>query len=137
MTIELPEAVEESLRELAARQSRDIPFLVKEAVRDYVEAARITDLTSAEVAEAQLALLGDLKGISERKDGSDLERLAVEREPNSGGAAILRRVEALNERFGGGFAFEPARLDFKPAEPFARKKQAKNSPWKSLTSPLP
>ncbi len=53
----------------------------------------------------------------------EYDRLAgSERAANAGGAAILRRVEALKERFGGGFDFEPARLDFKPEEPFARKK---------------
>ena len=53
----------------------------------------------------------------------EFERLVgSDRAANSGGAAILRRVEALKERFGGGFDFDPPRLDFKPAEPFARKK---------------
>ncbi len=53
----------------------------------------------------------------------EYERLAgADRTASTGGAAILRRVEALKERFGGGFDFDPPRLDFKPAEPFARKK---------------
>ncbi len=53
----------------------------------------------------------------------EYERLAgSEKAANSGGAAIMRRVEALKQRFGGGFDFDPPRLDFKPAEPFARKK---------------
>jgi predicted transcriptional regulator len=122
MTIELPADIEESLRDLAARQGRDLRVLVEEAVRDYVEAVHITDLTSAEVAEAQLALLGDLEGIPDWKDDRDPERLAGgERTASTGGAAILQRVEALKERFGGGFDFEPARLNFKPEDPFARK----------------
>jgi hypothetical protein len=38
-----------------------------------------------------------------------------------GGAAFLERVEALKERQGGGVPnFEPVRLDFEPAKPFAR-----------------
>ncbi|HEV7667366.1 MAG TPA: ribbon-helix-helix protein, CopG family [Thermoanaerobaculia bacterium] len=119
MTIELPADIEESLRDLAARQGRDISVLVEEVVREYVEAAQITDLTSAEVAETQLALLSELKGIPEWKDGSDSERLGgSEQVANAGGAAVLRRVEALKERFGGGFDFEPTPLAFKPAEPF-------------------
>ncbi len=40
----------------------------------------------------------------------------------SGGAAFLERVEALKERHGGGVLdFEPGRLDFEPAKPFARQ----------------
>jgi hypothetical protein len=126
MTIDLPAEIEESLRALAASQGRDISALVEEAIRDYIESAHITDLTSAEVGEAQLALLGDLVGVPEWKDGSDSEGLAdSELTEDSGGAAILRRVEALKERFGGGFDFEPARLDFKSARPFARKRTSR------------
>lgn len=122
MTIDLPADLAESLLDLAARQGRDVSVLVEEVVRDYVEAAQITDLTSAEVAEAQLALLGDLKGIPDWKDGSDPEQLAGgELTANTGGAAILQRVEALKKRFGGGFDFEPARLEFKPRDPFAEE----------------
>jgi hypothetical protein len=41
----------------------------------------------------------------------------------AGGAAFLGRVEALKQRHGGGVDdFEPARLDFIPAEPFAQKR---------------
>lgn len=123
MTIDLPADIEESLRDLAARQGRDVRVLVEEAVRDYVEAAHITDLTSAGVGETQIALLGELKGIPDWKDNGNSDRPEVDEQTTEvGGAAILRRVEALKERFGGGFDFEPARLDFKPEEPFARKR---------------
>ena len=37
----------------------------------------------------------------------------------SGGAALLRRLEALKQRAGGGEEFKPARLDFVPQDPFA------------------
>ena len=57
MSIELPAQVEEQLRNLAARQKRDIGSLVGEAIRQYLEAEAITDLDAAEVAEAQLALI--------------------------------------------------------------------------------
>lgn len=35
-----------------------------------------------------------------------------------GGAAFLQSVEALKQQHGGGVAFEPARLDFVPVDPF-------------------
>jgi len=91
MTINLPADIEEGLRDLATRQGRKVSLLVQEAVRDYVEAANITDLTSAEVGEVQLALLGELVGVPEWKDGSDSERLAGSEAANAGGAAVLRR----------------------------------------------
>lgn len=51
----------------------------------------------------------------------DYERLTSEQQaPRSSGAAFLQRVEALKQRHGGGVNFEPSRLEFVPAEPFAR-----------------
>src|SRR5436305_10483479 len=64
MSIELPAQVEEQLRNLAARQKRDIGSLVGEAIRQYLEAEAITDLDAADVAEAQLALVGELRGVA-------------------------------------------------------------------------
>jgi prevent-host-death family protein len=54
----------------------------------------------------------------------DYQRLtAAQHLPGAGGAAFLQRVEALKQRHGGGVSdFEPARLDFVPAEPFTRKR---------------
>jgi prevent-host-death family protein len=53
----------------------------------------------------------------------EYERLTAAQEPQrAGGAAFLQRVEALKQRHGGGVEFEPARLEFVPAEPFARRK---------------
>jgi predicted DNA-binding protein len=63
VSIELPGTVEEQLRNLAARQGRDVAALVEDAVRQYLEAAAITDLEASEVAEAQAALLGELPGL--------------------------------------------------------------------------
>lgn len=63
MSIELPGSVEEQLRTLAARQGRDVRALVEEAIRQYLEAAAITDLDENDVAEAQGALLGELPNI--------------------------------------------------------------------------
>jgi len=54
----------------------------------------------------------------------DYERLIAEQQPPvSGGAMFLQRVEAARQRHGGGVSnFEPARLDFAPSDPFARKR---------------
>jgi predicted transcriptional regulator len=71
MTIKLPGNVEEPLRNLAERQNRDIGVLLEEAVRQYLEAEAITDLDTAEVAEAQLALVGELRGVAPWKGGRD------------------------------------------------------------------
>jgi predicted transcriptional regulator len=69
MVIELSGHVEEELRDLAERQGRNISAVVEEAVRDYLEAAAITDLEAAEVGETQEVLVGELRGISQWKDG--------------------------------------------------------------------
>ena len=69
MSIELPATVEKELRDLAETQQRDIHQLVEEAVRLYLEAAAITDLTIEEVGETQLALAGELRGLPEWKGG--------------------------------------------------------------------
>lgn len=54
----------------------------------------------------------------------DYERLSADQQASKvGGAEFLQRVEALKQRYGGGVDdFEPARLEFLPAEPFARRR---------------
>lgn len=54
----------------------------------------------------------------------EYERLTAGNQPwRTGGSAFLQRVEALKLRHDGGVTdFEPIRLDFMPAEPFARSK---------------
>jgi predicted transcriptional regulator len=69
MTIELPVSIEKDLRNLALVQSRDIRDLVEEAVRQYLEATAITDLDAEDVAETQVALVGELREISAWKGG--------------------------------------------------------------------
>jgi len=64
MSIELPVGVEDQLRNLAAKQGRDVRTLVEEAVRQYLESVAITDLDAAQVAETQAALLGELPDVS-------------------------------------------------------------------------
>ena len=58
MTIDIGLAYEDQLRSLAAKQGREIGALIIEAVREYLEAAAITDVTDEEVAESQITLLG-------------------------------------------------------------------------------
>jgi len=58
----------------------------------------------------------------------DYERLISDQAPpETGGASFLKRVEALKQRHGGGVSdFEPARLDFVPAEPFTRRRAGRS-----------
>ena len=63
MTVELPPQVEMELNDLAVHQGRGVDEIVEEAVRQYLEAAAITDLSAAEVAETQAALVPELRGI--------------------------------------------------------------------------
>jgi len=70
MTIELPGTVEEQLRELALKQGREMGVIIEEALRTYVEATAITDLEPEDVAETQMALIGELRSVPEWKDGA-------------------------------------------------------------------
>lgn len=63
----MPHSVEEQLRTLATRQGRDVGALVEEAIRQYLEAAAITDLDADDVTEAQAALLGELPRVPDWK----------------------------------------------------------------------
>jgi prevent-host-death family protein len=53
----------------------------------------------------------------------DYEKLTAAQAPaRAPGAAFLARVESLKHRHGEGADFEPARLEFIPADPFPEKK---------------
>lgn len=56
--------MEDPLRNLAAKQGRDVRALVEEAVRQYLESAAITDLDAIQVAETQTQLLGELPHVN-------------------------------------------------------------------------
>lgn len=60
MRTDLGGAYEEQLRNLAAKQGREIGALLIEAVRKYLETATITDLTPEDVAQTQFALMREL-----------------------------------------------------------------------------
>jgi predicted transcriptional regulator len=64
MTIDLPSVVEAQLRDLARKQNRDIAELIQDAIRQYLEAAAITDLDPNQVAETQAKLVSELPPIS-------------------------------------------------------------------------
>ncbi len=68
MTIELATSVAEELKLLATLQHRDIRVLIEEALRQYLEAAAITDLDSFAVGETQAKLVGELRDIAEWSD---------------------------------------------------------------------
>jgi predicted transcriptional regulator len=67
VSIELPGNVEEQLRNLAAKQGRDVRALVEEAIRQYLDWAAISDVDAAQVAEAQIALFDELPPVSDWK----------------------------------------------------------------------
>ena len=69
MSVELPGSVEAQLRTLAKRQGCDVAVLVEDAIRQYLEAAAITDLDANAVADAQAALLGELPHVPDWKAG--------------------------------------------------------------------
>jgi len=64
MRVELPAQVEEELHDLAVQQGRGVEQVVEEAVRQYLEAAAITDLSADDVAATQVALVGEMREIS-------------------------------------------------------------------------
>jgi predicted transcriptional regulator len=69
VSIELPSNLEQKLRTLAAEQGRDVRALVEDAIQLYLEAAAITDVDAADVAQAQVALLGELPHTPDWKAG--------------------------------------------------------------------
>jgi predicted transcriptional regulator len=64
VTIDLPSVVEKQLRDLAKKQNRDITELIEDAIRQYLEAAAITDVNPNQVAETQAKLLSELPSIA-------------------------------------------------------------------------
>ena len=64
MTFDLPSVVEAQLRDLAKKQNRNIAELIQDAIRQYLEAAAITDLDPNQVAETQAKLVSELPPIS-------------------------------------------------------------------------
>ncbi len=63
MTVNLSDNLIESLRKLADAQGRDMNVIVDEAVREYLVASSITDVTPEQVAATQLGLIPELGGV--------------------------------------------------------------------------
>ena len=61
MTIDLTPELESELRRLAHELGRDVDSIVAEAIRQYVVASAITDVTPEEVAQTQELLITELK----------------------------------------------------------------------------
>jgi predicted transcriptional regulator len=61
MTVHLSDNLVASLQKLADVQGRDLSLIVDEAVREYLVASSITDLTPEQVAETQLRLTPELE----------------------------------------------------------------------------
>lgn len=69
MTVELSAQIEKELHDLAESQQRDVDDIVEDAVRQYLQAAAITDLDNEEIAETQVKLISELRGIPAWKGG--------------------------------------------------------------------
>lgn len=63
MTVHLSDNLLESLRKLADAQGREMDVIVDEAVREYLVASSITDVTPEEIAATQLELIPELEGM--------------------------------------------------------------------------
>lgn len=60
MTIDLSSQLESELHILAGQSGKNVEALVQEAIRQYLDAAAITDLQAEDVGTAQEALLGEM-----------------------------------------------------------------------------
>ena len=67
--IDLSTPLEAELRRVAGLWGKDVEVVVEEAVRQYLDAAAITDVSSDDVAATQASLLGELGGIPAWFDG--------------------------------------------------------------------
>lgn len=71
MTVHISNELEEALRQIAAAQGRQADAVVADAVRDYLVAASITDVTPAELAETQMKLLTQFPSLAPYENGAD------------------------------------------------------------------
>jgi predicted transcriptional regulator len=64
MTVHLSGSLEGELERLARVRGQGIEALVEEAVRQYLDAAAITDLSPDDLAQTQAAMAGELEALS-------------------------------------------------------------------------
>ena len=68
MTYQLPMTIEGELLRLAEQRHRGVEELVQEAIRQYLDAAAITDLEPADIAATQMHLATELSDAPEWSD---------------------------------------------------------------------
>jgi hypothetical protein len=78
VTLNLSSAIEAQLRTLASQQGRDVQSLAEEAIRQYLDAANITDLTTDQIRDFQMQLAPEVADAATRLKmfRSDMPRLA-------------------------------------------------------------
>ena len=64
MTVHLSGSLEGELERLARLRGKGVEALVEEAVRQYIEAAAITDVSPEDLAQTQAAMAGELEALS-------------------------------------------------------------------------
>jgi len=69
MVIKLDDQIERELRRIAGHQGRALADVVEAALRTYIETEAITDIESADLAAAQLALVPELPEIEGALEG--------------------------------------------------------------------
>lgn len=60
MVVRLPKTLEEWLKRYAEHSGRDVPSVLEDAVRKYLEAAAATDVSAEDIAETQARLAPEL-----------------------------------------------------------------------------
>lgn len=68
MTIDVSEQLEERLRRLAEQQGKALKTIIEEAIRQYLDAAAITDLQPADIAATQEKLARELTSLAPWSD---------------------------------------------------------------------
>lgn len=61
MVIRLPQNIEDQLQMLADSRGRPIDALVEEAIRQFLDASAITDVTAEDVGQTQMRLANEFK----------------------------------------------------------------------------
>jgi len=69
MTVHLSGSLENELERLASLRGQGVEFLVEEAVRQYLDAAAITDVSPEDLAQTQAAMAAEIEGLSTWPEG--------------------------------------------------------------------
>jgi predicted transcriptional regulator len=60
MTVHLSDCLEDELRRLASLRGQGVDAIVEEAVRQYLDAMAVTDVTDADLAATQIKLVEEM-----------------------------------------------------------------------------